>query len=143
MTPWLATTWKHQRLPILVGVAWLVMVIVTWFISQRTGTTIPTCLFRRFTGQPCATCGGTRAGMRLLHADVPGALAFNPLVTAVLLGLPVWAVVRVWRGPRPAKSRRARTAWGAAWLIALGANWAYVLWHERTLQNHAAQSGSP
>jgi hypothetical protein len=50
------------------------------------------CLFKALTGLPCPTCGSTRAVGRLVHLDVTGALAMNPLTTLAVGVLAVWAL---------------------------------------------------
>lgn len=46
------------------------------------------CLFARFTGMPCPSCGSTRAMRALLAGDLHQVLHYNPLgpVIAVILG---------------------------------------------------------
>ena len=44
----------------------------TWFY--------PPCPLRALTGLQCPGCGGTRALHALLHGDVAGAFAFNPML---------------------------------------------------------------
>ena len=43
------------------------------------------CPLQRFTGIPCPSCGGTRAGLYLLGADPVAAFAANPGVTAAAI----------------------------------------------------------
>ena len=77
---------------------------------------LPPCPLRALTGFYCPGCGSTRALFDLLHGDVPGALAMNPLLVvlspvlllmALRAGtlLPAWApferVLAVARRPRP------------------------------------------
>jgi hypothetical protein len=50
------------------------------------------CLFKGFSGLPCPTCGATRAVGRLVHLDLAGALAMNPLATVGAGLLALWAV---------------------------------------------------
>jgi Protein of unknown function (DUF2752) len=50
------------------------------------------CLFKGLTGLPCPTCGSTRALGRLVHLDVAGALAMNPLTTLAVALLAIWAL---------------------------------------------------
>ena len=53
----------------------------------------PTCMFRDFTGWYCIGCGMTRMLHALVHGDLPGALAMNPL--GVLM-LPLMALMVAW-----------------------------------------------
>ena len=73
------------------------------------------CPLRALTGLHCPGCGGLRGLNRLLHGDVRGALAMNPLM---VLSLPfAWAAfvcyaVRVWRpNPRPLRPLPRSVAW--------------------------------
>jgi len=50
------------------------------------------CLFKGLTGLPCPTCGSTRALGRLVHLDLVGALAMNPLATMSVALLFLWAL---------------------------------------------------
>src|SRR5262245_39527865 len=67
----------------------------------------PRCVFHSLTGLDCPGCGGLRAAHRLLHGDLAGAFAFNPLLVLLspVLGwfLIGWAVRettgRVWPNP--------------------------------------------
>ena len=91
---------------------------------------MPPCLWRAWAGWPCPGCGTTRAIVRLLHADLAGALAFNPLaacaaVAFVLGGVlaPVWLACG---GQRPFVAARGRPRWIAAVALAFAANWAWL-----------------
>ncbi|HET6396273.1 MAG TPA: DUF2752 domain-containing protein [Pseudoxanthomonas sp.] len=61
------------------------------------GNPFPPCMFRLFTGCYCIGCGLTRAMHALVHGDLPGALAMNPLAVLLLPVIPLMA------------------AWGAGW----------------------------
>jgi Protein of unknown function (DUF2752) len=50
------------------------------------------CLFKSLTGLPCPTCGSTRAVGRLVHLDVAGAIAMNPLTTIAIVVVAIWAL---------------------------------------------------
>jgi Protein of unknown function (DUF2752) len=89
------------------------------------------CPFRALTGLPCATCGMTRAFVRLAHGELGGAVAASPY--GALLAAAGWlfaalAVLRALAGaPWPAlPPGRAR---GLAVLAAgaLLANWAFLV----------------
>jgi hypothetical protein len=47
------------------------------------------CMFARLTHHPCPGCGSTRAVIALLHGDVHGVLANNPIgpAVAILIGI--------------------------------------------------------
>lgn len=118
-----------SSLVILAALVWGTLVVAVLAISRITGNEVYTCTFRRVTGYPCATCGGTRAAERLLRGDLFGAIALNPLATAVVIGTPLlllwWIAV-----PPPITPRKRRVPMWAAVLIVVGivgANWAYVL----------------
>lgn len=92
---------------------------------------VPACHFKVLTGMPCPTCGTTRAAVALLHGDVIGALASNPLAALAGIGFvaggvaaPVWALAggRVPEVPTPLP-RPARAALVAVLLAA----WAYLV----------------
>ena len=73
------------------------------------------CLFALLTGQPCPTCGGTRAAISLASLDLDEAFARNlPVTLLILTGLVLavfqWKrVVAAVRGPEPL-ARVMRTA---------------------------------
>jgi hypothetical protein len=92
----------------------------------------PVCLLKAATGLPCPTCGSTRALARLLHFDLPGALAMNPLATAGLIVLAAWALVDLGLLARgralDLEIGRPLSLWvRIAALGAVLANWAYLL----------------
>lgn len=66
----------------------------------------PPCPILHVTGWQCPGCGGTRSLFSLLHGDVAGSLAMNPLVVALYLALGlvgVGALLRT-RAPRVASA---------------------------------------
>ena len=52
----------------------------------------PPCPFNYLTGLQCPGCGGTRALHALLHGDIAGAFAFNPMLFVVIATAVVVAV---------------------------------------------------
>ena len=92
---------------------------------------VPFCPWRALTGWPCPGCGSTRAIVRLLHADIPGAMRFNPLaacgVAAFALGgiaAPLWLAC----GAKvPVFASRTRPAWLAVLAAAGLANWVWLV----------------
>jgi len=105
------------------GAFWLLLRIPT-----------PKCLFHAVTGYPCTTCGATRGFRELLHGDLIGALAWNPLVLTAAFTAALYvvyaAIVVIFRTPRlrvevtsPAVALALRI--GAVTLVA--ANWIYLM----------------
>ncbi len=45
----------------------------------------PACAFRKLTGFPCPTCGGTRSLVCLAHGDIAAAVVYNPLITVCVI----------------------------------------------------------
>lgn len=120
-----------MALPGLLLLLWGGLVLLSALLERSLGGTFETCLLLRVTGQPCPTCGSTRALVALLHGQ--GAVAFrcNPLATVALplLGLAAFARLgfgRCFRIERDARESRFLLVVG---LGALAANWAWVLAH--------------
>ncbi|MEW6026775.1 MAG: DUF2752 domain-containing protein [Planctomycetota bacterium] len=51
-----------------------------------------TCTFKKITGLPCATCGGTRSTFYLSHLQFKQSLLMNPLVFIGFIGLLIWGI---------------------------------------------------
>ena len=87
---------------------------------------------KRFLGVPCPTCGSTRALALLLHGDVCGAFAMQPLSMAVACVIaPILLAARAALGKARfgaavARAIRSPLFWAAA-SAAVAANWAYVI----------------
>lgn len=113
----------------LLVVGWLSFGYLADFLAKRTGTTGPSCLFKRVTTQPCPTCGSGRGSLALLHGDVGAALTFNPLYFA-LLGLAglllVLRLVFARKIEVSMSQRGRRVAWGF-FLTLVAADWAYLI----------------
>lgn len=119
--------------------AWPAIALAFWFIGvgaayvlgRASGREIPTCMFKRMTGWPCATCGGTRTAGLLAEGDLLGAFAMNPLVALFLIVFPLLAGVWIWRFSRgvarqPRMSKRQSAFYLVLFLVALALNWWYV-----------------
>jgi len=93
----------------------------------------PICPIHALLGIPCASCGGTRAALRLARLDFIGAVAENPLVALTLTGVvvgglasPIWLAAG--RGvPRWPAVPAAR--WRLVAALVLAANWIYLMGH--------------
>ncbi len=90
-----------------------------------------TCPLKGLAGIPCATCGMTHAFVHLAHGRVALAVAASPL--GALLAAAAWLfalgdAARVALGaPLPAPSVPALRAATVAGIVALLANWAWLL----------------
>lgn len=91
------------------------------------------CVFHRWTGLPCLTCGSTRACAALAAGDLAGSFRVQPLVSALLtIGIAVSAAFSLMLvGGRAITLRlsadeRRLTLIAAAVLAAV--NWMYLLW---------------
>jgi len=109
----------------LIGSLWL-----------HAGLPTPLCPLHAVTGLPCPTCGSTRAAIALVHGDLATALAWNPLMTLVMIGAALYvlyaAVVVIGKIPRlrwtpPSRSESRGIRIGVILLISI--NWAYLIWH--------------
>ena len=99
------------------------------------GLPTPLCPLHAVTGLPCPTCGSTRAASALVHGDLAAAVAWNPLMTLVMIGAALYvlyaAVVVIGNLPRlrwtpPSRSESRGIRIGVILLIAI--NWGYLIW---------------
>jgi hypothetical protein len=104
---------RARRVAIVLGVAGL--------FATAIALELPLCPTATFLGVPCPGCGLTRAALRLLHADLAGALALHPLSPA-LAPLLAWLSSKAaldYIGLGSAR-RRAVSAKTARWTSAFG-----------------------
>ena len=89
----------------------------------------PVCLFRLVTGQPCPTCGTTRLVLAAAHGHWRQAAGHNPLMFALLWCGVGWLVLRIGFARRVVviTSQRSRRALAIVVVLAVLANWVYVL----------------
>jgi len=112
----------------LVG-SWALLVLGGVLLEARGGPPLETCLFHRFSGHPCPTCGSTRVVLAFLRGDWAAALRLNPLVALGLglAGLGLLARFVSGHAVRLDLSLRERGALLAAGVTLLLANWIWVL----------------
>ena len=79
-----------------------------------------TCPLRAATGIPCPFCGMTRGVGRVLHGDLPGALALNPGSVAMVLCVVMLAIAVA------ARRTSIRVAWWVP-VLALASMWGFEL----------------
>jgi hypothetical protein len=90
-----------------------------------------TCPLKALAGLPCATCGMTHAFVHLAHGEGARALAASPLGALLAAGAWLFAAADAARvalgAPLPAPPVRALRAATAGAVVALLANWAWLL----------------
>jgi len=62
-------------------------------LQQPISLNIFTCTFKKITGIPCATCGGTRSTFYLSHLQFKQSLLMNPMVFLGFIGLLLWGII--------------------------------------------------
>jgi len=91
----------------------------------------PPCPLRALAGIPCATCGMTHAFVALAHGDPGAAWTASPLGALLAGGVWLLALADLVRltvnAPLPAAGPRLARAAAAAGIVALLANWAWLV----------------
>ena len=95
----------------------------------------PICWFHEVTGEPCATCGATRATIAFLHGHFWDAFRWNPLVFVGCVGVALfdcYAIVVLLTGRRCLRvifsgGEKRVLRFSAVGVLLL--NWAYLLAH--------------
>jgi len=72
------------------------MLILLYLFNPLTSGIFPPCPFHYLTGMHCPGCGSLRAVHKILHGDLAGALAMNPLLVLSLPLFPVAVFRRSW-----------------------------------------------
>jgi len=62
-------------------------------LQQPISLNMFTCTFKKITGLPCATCGGTRSTFYLSHLQLKQSLLMNPMVFLGFIGLLMWGII--------------------------------------------------
>lgn len=85
ITPEANARWRRAAPTLLLGVgAACVATVLAHVDPNAPGSPLPPCPLRALTGFYCPGCGSTRALFDLLHGDIAGALAMNPLLVVAL-----------------------------------------------------------
>ncbi len=113
--------WR-EALPVLgVGAAALAGAVTLFSVDPHEPGHYPVCPFLAVSGLYCPGCGSLRAMHDLLHGDLAGALARNPLavlaVPYLVLAL-VTALLRAWGRPAPSSTSLPPWAvWGVLGVV--------------------------
>lgn len=93
---------------------------VLWtFDPYESGNPLPPCPSLWLTGLFCPGCGTTRALHALLHGDLPGALAMNPLMVVSLPPVAVLLAHELQLLPRAMAPLAKRLADARVWAVVL------------------------
>lgn len=87
------------------------------------GNLFPPCMFKAFTGLHCIGCGLTRALHALVHGDIAGAFAMNPLAIVVLPLMPLMVLDARGLTPGRLKPFMSVVMTPKLWLVLLPAYW--------------------
>lgn len=123
---------RYPNIPLfatLIIVLWLTLVGVATLINFKLSNYIDLCLFKRFTGYPCPTCGTTRGIISLLHGKFIEAWEYNPLVFSIGI-IVIIDLLFKFIFARTIKISFKKRGRKIAWLVAIVlflANWAYVI----------------
>lgn len=115
--------------PALVLAVWCGLVLTGQVVQAVTGREVVLCWFRRVTGLACPSCGGTRMVAAIASGDWAAAVAFNPLLLALIVWLLVWGTLRFGLGRRiviQLHPHARRIGWSLL-AVALVANWLYLI----------------
>ena len=92
-----AARWNRGQQTVVVAI----LLLVAALVDPDHPAPIDVCLWKRFTGWPCPTCGLTRAVCHAMRGEWAASLHFHPaglLVVAGLAGWAVWSACEAWRG---------------------------------------------
>ena len=128
----LARASRYPNIPLfatLIIVIWLTLVGVATLINFKLSNFVDLCLFKRFTGYPCPTCGTTRGILSLLHGKYIEAWYYNPLVFTIGI-IVIIDLLFKFIFSRTIKISFKKSERKFVWLFALLlflANWVYVI----------------
>ena len=108
---------------------WLCFIATTVIVSRALDYDIKLCVFRRFSGRPCPTCGMTRGTLSMLRGEILAGWACNPLMFTLLGVAAAAALMRAGFARKlefRLSRRERRLAWAAVVVLAL-LNWAYLI----------------
>jgi len=115
---------------------WAVLLVLLWIALVLVATLLPQsasmgtiCMFRRFTGVPCPTCGGTRAFLSVLDGRLLDAFLLNPLLMLFEILALVWLAAKLVLGRRLSlrlSQLERRVTWAVLALVFF-LHWAYLI----------------
>lgn len=100
-------------------------------LSSTANQDLILCRFRWLTGYPCPACGTTRMVLATLGGKPGAAFLHNPLMAVLGLGALTLLLVRLFSRRKLVwiTEQKDVTRWTIVFVVALLANWCYVLYH--------------
>ena len=83
---------RYAPLAAIAGISLGAATVLGRVDPNNPGSLLPPCPFYALTGIWCAGCGSTRCLHALVHLDLPGAMAMNPLLVVSILPMLVLAL---------------------------------------------------
>ena len=115
--------------PCAFAALWATGVLTVGLIERARGLSIPLCHWKRLTGLPCPTCGGTRMLFHMIEGRVLEAFLLNPLLFVAGASFVVWMVAKLVfaRSVSLECSRAEQRCIVAALAVTFATNWAYLI----------------
>lgn len=109
---------------------WGAVIVASRIVSHYTGAAPDLCLFHRFTGLSCPTCGTTRGLFAVLRGEWLTALRWNPLtmLAGLIVGLGISARILTAKALVFEMTEREKRVLGYLGLALLGINWAWLIY---------------
>ena len=83
---------RYVPLAAIAGISLGAVTVLNRVDPNSPGSLLPPCPFYALTGIWCPGCGSTRCLHALVHLDLPGAMAMNPLLVVSILPMLVLAL---------------------------------------------------
>ena len=122
---------RYVPLASMAGIGVGAVAILSRVDPNRPGSLLPPCPFRTLTGIWCAGCGSTRCLHALVHLDLPGAMAMNPLLVVSILPMLVLALHGAGLWPAKLGGLVRLFARPIPWMVVI-----FVYWIARNLPWH-------
>ena len=92
MDPNIAKTKLRRAYHGAIAAWWVLLIIIAYTIYSRLflGTS---CMFASTTGIPCPGCGGTRAFVSLLQADIANSLHYHPMLIPSIIIICIYVYI--------------------------------------------------
>lgn len=101
-------------------------IIVARHFNLSNGARISLCPTKNCFGIPCPLCGGTQSAFLMAEGNWSGAIQTNPLAVVAIAAGVAWSTLWLVFGWR-VRSTIPSAGTAALILVALAANWAYLL----------------